>query len=119
MTVPAPPTGSGRRVAVAVFLMIAPIVLAPFFLTIGLFGSLLWVYVSIALAVLWVPCVVVGVVLLARDRSGTDGWTFAAPPGWPRPPQGWAPGPGWAPDPSWPAAPPDWRWWTREHTKRR
>jgi hypothetical protein len=40
-----------------------------------------------------------------------NGLVFNAPPGWPRPPQGWVPPAGWKPDPSWPPAPPNWVFW--------
>lgn len=120
MTVPPTPTGPGRRVPLAVALIVVPILLAPVFMVVGLFGSLVWVYLSIGLSVLWVPCVVVGFVLLARGRSaGNDHWSFNPPPGWPRPPAGWVPETGWAPDPSWPSAPVDWQWWSRSTTTRR
>jgi hypothetical protein len=80
-------------------------------LVIGLFGSLVWVYLSIAVSVLWLPCLVIGIVLLVR--RGRGGWRFMPPPGWPPAPEGWAPPVGWQPDPSWPAPPGDWTWWRR------
>lgn len=36
---------------------------------------------------------------------------FNPPPGWPKPPAGWAPPKGWTPDPSWPEPPPGWQLW--------
>lgn len=36
---------------------------------------------------------------------------FNPPPGWPKPPEGWAPPNGWKPDPAWPAPPPGWQLW--------
>lgn len=36
---------------------------------------------------------------------------FNAPPGWPKPPEGWSPPKGWTPDPSWPPPPEGWRLW--------
>jgi hypothetical protein len=37
--------------------------------------------------------------------------TFNPPPGWPKPPDGWAPPKGWTPDPSWPDPPEGWQLW--------
>jgi hypothetical protein len=39
------------------------------------------------------------------------GPVFNPPPGWPKPPTGWAPPKGWTPDPAWPAPPPGWQLW--------
>jgi hypothetical protein len=105
----AQPPRSRRRTAAALLLIIAPLPLAVLLLVIGLFGSLVWVYLSIAMSVLWLPCLVVGVLLLVRRNRGD--WTFTPPPGWPSAPAGWTPPPGWQPDPSWPAPPNEWSWW--------
>jgi len=40
-----------------------------------------------------------------------DNLIFNPPPGWPKPPDGWAPPKGWSPDPAWPAPPPGWQLW--------
>lgn len=40
-----------------------------------------------------------------------EGLVFNPPPGWPRPPRGWAPPKDWKPDPSWPPAPSNWDFW--------
>lgn len=40
---------------------------------------------------------------------------FNPPPGWPKPPDGWAPPKGWTPDPSWPDPPPGWQLWLPAH----
>jgi hypothetical protein len=95
----------------ALLLIFAPLPLAVLLLVLGLFGSLVWVYLSIALSLLWLPLLAIGVVLLLR-RGGGD-WTFMPPPGWPTPPEGWSPPAGWQPDPSWPTPPADWSWWQR------
>ena len=96
--------------------MIGPYAAAAFFLVVGLFGSLGWVYLSIALSVLGLPFFAVGVYLVARRPAVASlpagRWRFNSPPGWPEPPAGWMPPPGWQPDPSWPAAPGDWQWWS-------
>lgn len=39
------------------------------------------------------------------------GVIFNPPPGWPKPPVGWAPPKGWTPDPSWPPLPEGWQLW--------
>lgn len=36
---------------------------------------------------------------------------FNAPPGWPKPPEGWVPPENWKPDSSWPPPPPGWQFW--------
>jgi hypothetical protein len=36
---------------------------------------------------------------------------FNPPPGWPKPPDGWAPPKGWTPDPAWPDPPVGWQLW--------
>lgn len=41
-------------------------------------------------------------------------WSFNAPPGWPKAPQGWVPPAGWEPDPSWPPVPAGWEFWLPE-----
>jgi hypothetical protein len=78
----------------------------------GLFGPLVWVYLSIALWILWLPAAGVGAVLLVRRRT-MSGWEFNPAPGWPASPQGWSPPPEWRPDPTWPSPPESWEWWTR------
>lgn len=106
----APPRSRGRFVEALIF-MIAPLPLAVLLLVAGLFGSLVWVCLSITVSVLWLPLLVVGIVLLVRRIS--NGWRFTPPPGWPPPPPGWSPPAGWQPDASWPPPPDDWRWWER------
>ncbi len=39
---------------------------------------------------------------------------FNSPPGWPKPPKGWAPLAGWKPDPSWPDPPNGWQLWIED-----
>lgn len=90
-------------------LILAPLPVASGLLVLGLFGSLVWVYLSIVVSILWLPLLIIGIVLLARPAKSA--WRFNAPPGWPSPPPGWAPPPGWVPDPSWPSPPDDWQWW--------
>jgi len=104
-----PAKRSKRRLAVGLASILAPLPVAAVLLVLGLFGSLVWVYLSILVSILWIPLLVVGVVLLARPPK--TGWHFNPPPGWPAPPVGWSPPPGWAPDPAWPAPPSDWNWW--------
>ena len=51
----------------------------------------------------------------APESGGHDaarGRIFNPPPGWPKPPAGWAPPKGWTPDPAWPHPPPGWQLWT-------
>lgn len=43
-----------------------------------------------------------------------DSLIFNPPPGWPKPPKGWAPPKGWQPDPAWPAPPSGWQLWITE-----
>jgi hypothetical protein len=43
--------------------------------------------------------------LLALRKS------WVAPPGWPRPPRGFAPAGDWEPDSTWPPAPEGWKFW--------
>lgn len=45
-----------------------------------------------------------------------DRVVFNPPPGWPKPPKGWAPPNGWKPDPAWPAPPPGWKLWISDDT---
>jgi len=40
-----------------------------------------------------------------------DRLVFNPPPGWPKPPDGWAPPKGWSPDPAWPDPPEGWQLW--------
>ncbi|MCZ7662875.1 MAG: DUF4041 domain-containing protein [Thermoleophilia bacterium] len=40
-----------------------------------------------------------------------DQLAFNPPPGWPKPPDGWAPPKGWSPDPAWPDPPEGWQLW--------
>jgi len=108
---PAPRSAGGRPIGAALCLILGPLALSVGFLVIGLFGSLAWVYLSIAAGMLAIPGAIAGVVLLVRPPRSRAGWRFNAPPGWPEPPPGWTPPPGWRPDPSWPTPPADWSWW--------
>jgi hypothetical protein len=99
----------------ALLLIFAPLPLAVLSLILGLFWSLLWVYLSMAVSLLWLPLLVIGILILVR-REG-DGWTFSPPPGWPAPPEGWSPPSGWQPDPSWPQPPAGWEWWQRASSR--
>src|SRR4051794_13185189 len=73
------PPRSRQRIVIGVLLIAGPLPLAGLLLVIGLFGSLVWVYLSIALSVLWLPCLVIGVLLIARRDRG--GWRYTSPPG--------------------------------------
>ena len=88
MIVSPPIDGVRRRrpIGLAVTLIVAPLVLAMFCLVVGLFGSLAWVYLSIALSVLALPLAGVGVYLLVRRRAPALRYRFNSPPGWPEPP---------------------------------
>ena len=111
VTISVPSTKRSKtQLVVGLVLVLGPLPLAAMLLVLGLFGPLVWVYLSIAVTVLWIPLLVIGIVVLTRPPRSR--WQFNAPPGWPAPPVGWSPPPGWAPDPSWPAPPSEWNWWT-------
>jgi hypothetical protein len=91
--------------------LVACLPLSLVFLVLGLFGPLVWVYLSVATAVAAMPLgVAVAFIAARRNQYGGD-LVFRPPPGWPVPPQEWVPFVGWRPDPEWPAAPGDWTWW--------
>ena len=43
---------------------------------------------------------------------------WQAPPGWPKPPEGWSPSPTWEPPSDWPEPPKQWKWWRRTRAGR-
>ena len=61
-------SSSHRRVVAAVLLFALPMPLALGFLILGLFSSVAWVYVSIAMVLLQAPAVIAGVKLIERNR---------------------------------------------------